>query len=136
MPLRGGPWVRISQSEGQNLYEAPDAQWVYFASNDGTLSKAHASGSLQEESLGRVPGLNPYMPSWDISKSGLYFVNWTSTPTTIDVFEFANQEVRTALTLGPTRHEAGLSVSPDERWIVYTRIEYLNSDIRMIENFR
>jgi hypothetical protein len=36
----------------------------------------------------------------------------------------------------PARSAPGLAVSPDQKTILYTQLDALNSDIMLVENFR
>lgn len=136
MPATGGPWVRLTRDGSESLFESADGGWIYYVNREGKLAKAESSGSLQEEVVGTVPGLRVLFPMWDMSKSGLYFFNSSSFPVRIERFEFATGLIRPVLDLGTHLHDAGLTVSPDEAWVLYTRVDYLNSDIRLMEEFR
>jgi hypothetical protein len=53
----------------------------------------------------------------------------------IEFFEFATRRVRKiASTLLPVGN--GLSVTPDEQWVLYSQWDELGSDIVLVENFR
>jgi hypothetical protein len=41
-----------------------------------------------------------------------------------------------ALDRRPVPFLAGLAVSPDERWVLYTQEDQRSSDIMLVENFR
>jgi hypothetical protein len=42
----------------------------------------------------------------------------------------------TGLDRRPVPFLAGLAVSPDERWVLYTQEDQRSSDIMLVENFR
>lgn len=37
--------------------------------------------------------------------------------------------------LKPTLHRLGLAVSRDQRWLLFREVEYLGSDLMLVDNF-
>ena len=75
-------------------------------------------------------------PWWTLTDKGIYFVNREAEPgPTIELFDFASEEVSHVAVLEDPPASWGLSVSPDEQWILYVR-EESESDIMLVENFR
>jgi hypothetical protein len=81
--------------------------------------------------------------------NGIYFVT-AENPTrpVIEFFDFATGKATEVAALekpiplfgrlpsGVTEFNAGLAVSPDGRWILYTQLDQGGSDIMLVENFR
>ena len=69
---------------------------------------------------------------------GIYLVDVSTTPAQVKVFDFATKKSKniTHLDLGPRMPPQGFDMSPDEKWILYTRVDELDSDIILVENFR
>ncbi len=64
--------------------------------------------------------------------AGIYFIpnaDWS-----IQFFDLASGKTTRIITIG--RPEWGLTVSPDERWILYTQVDQEGSDLMLVENFR
>jgi hypothetical protein len=76
---------------------------------------------------------------WAVGKEGIYFVNTETAPQpALQFLSFAGKRVLdvAALDRRPVAFEPGLSVSPDERMILYTQEDQRSSDIMLVENFR
>ncbi len=73
---------------------------------------------------------------WTPTDKGIYFVNREAEPgPTIELFDFATGKVGHVAVPEDPPASWGLSVSPDEQWILYVRDES-ESDIMLVENFR
>jgi Tol biopolymer transport system component len=139
VPPDGGKAIQITKEGGAFSRESVDGQFVYF----------YGFYALQRKGLWRVPTsggpetlvldkeINPH--TWDLTDRGIYFVDRDTKPQeTISVYDFATHRVR-SLVPGhgdPSfRQGAGMSVSPDGRWLLYCG-GIFTSDIMMIDNFR
>jgi hypothetical protein len=69
-----------------------------------------------------------------VASKGIYFVGWPDLKT-LQFLRFATGKVTTIATI-KRRAEWGLSVSPDERYVLYTQNDQIGSDLMLIENFR
>ena len=65
-----------------------------------------------------------------VSRGGIYFVLWPR----IQYFDFTTGRTKTILTL-EKETSLGLSVSPDERWLLYSQFDQDGSDLMLVENF-
>jgi hypothetical protein len=80
-----------------------------------------------------------YWGYWDIGSQGLYLVNPEAKPRpAIELFNLATRRVtRIAELQGqPLQWTGGLSVSRDERSILFSQWERSGSDIMLVEGFR
>ena len=50
-------------------------------------------------------------------------------------YNFANGQSSTVAALGGPL-ELGLSISPDQKWMLYTQVERRGADLMIVENFR
>ena len=113
--------------------ESPDSQWIYYTKTD-------LASSLWKcpEMAGRRPKCsNRSQDGLCHRKEGIYFIPRPDSAGrySIQFFNFATKKIRSLSTIeGPI--DAYLSVSPDGRWILYSQIDQLGSDLMLVENFR
>jgi hypothetical protein len=78
---------------------------------------------------------------WGVARDGICFFDWKDAAH--PVMQFYNFRDRRSTTLYEfprgtllDRGNAAISVSPDERWILYTQIDQGGSNLMFVENFR
>ena len=134
--VTGGEPVQVTHQGGYVAAESPDGQTLFFSKQDtwGLWQRPAAGG---EESL-LLETLDPlHWSLWEVVKEGIYFAH--SAPGEAPRFafyDFASQ--RTTLfprELGMNMY-SGMALSPDEHWVLYTRLDHRNSDLMLIEHFR
>ena len=73
-----------------------------------------------------------YDDSWTATPTGIYYTDSSSTPVVLKFYEFASQATRRVISLKQTPvlfGAAGIAVSPDGRWLLYTQAEDEQSEI-------
>ena len=87
----------------------------------------------------RVLQGEPVFAWWKIAPDGIYFVDGSTMPARVRFLDFATERVKTITSLdlgyaisGPW----GFDVSPDGQWILFRRVDQVESDIMLVENFR
>ena len=70
---------------------------------------------------------------WTLSRGGIYFVP-ADAPRSLRYFDFATSRYGQFLKWTRTS-VTGLSVSPDGRWILYSQVGDVNSDIMLVDHF-
>ena len=71
---------------------------------------------------------------WTLSPGGIYFVP-AEAPRSLRYFDFATRQIRPIFEVDKD-FGSGLSVSPDGRWILYSQVGDVNSDIMLVDHFR
>jgi hypothetical protein len=75
---------------------------------------------------------------WSVLDNGIYILDDSKRLAKIKFLDFATsrtQEV-TTVDLGPRAPEGEMfSVSPNAKWILYSRVDQIESDIMLVENF-
>jgi hypothetical protein len=134
-PASGGDAVALSANPGSFPSESYEEEKLYFFLN--TTSRALAVISLKpagpESVLISMPAVSD-QTMWTVVPEGIYFEPADSSQS-IRYFDFASKQVR-QIFRADKDFNAGLSVSPDGRWMLYTQVDDQNSNIMLVEHFR
>jgi eukaryotic-like serine/threonine-protein kinase len=133
MPAEGGEAVQVSKHGGHIAYESFDGKFVYFARTPGQTSvwRVPVGGGDETKVLESALG-----QAFAVADKGIYFV--TPNPDGAWVFQFHSFATNKVTTLAEIRQSVswGVSVSPDERYILYTQEDQTGSDLMLVENFQ
>jgi Tol biopolymer transport system component len=129
-PASGGDAIALSKDiDGGDPQESFDGKTVYFQSQS-VLKRIALLVQPRTESVVegfRTAGL------WTLSSGGIYFVP-ADAPKSVCYFDFASQQIRPIFEVDKDFGD-GLSISPDGRWIIYSQIADVNSDIMLVDRF-
>ncbi|MGO9013000.1 MAG: protein kinase domain-containing protein [Bryobacteraceae bacterium] len=127
----GGEPVQVTRSGVAYALESPDGNYLYYiklspGNSSPGLFRMPAQGGEETRVLeGPVGG------DFQATAKGIYF---QPNAKTIQFLDTASGKVRIIATLDkPT---AGLSVSPDGSYVVYSRLDANNKDLMLVEGFR
>jgi serine/threonine protein kinase/sugar lactone lactonase YvrE len=135
VPATGGPAAQVSEGQGEWAIESPDGTWVYYVSaantmSPGTLWRVPAKGGAAAKILDGVSG-----STFDVLDTGIYYVERTAGENRLQYFDLATRKTTTiAGNLGNV--DVGLTVSPDGRTILFSRVDSSVNDLMLVENFR
>jgi Tol biopolymer transport system component len=133
MPAEGGEAVQVSKHGGHIAYESFDGKFVYFARTPGQTSvwRVPVGGGDETKVLESALG-----QAFAVADKGIYFV--TPNPDGAWVFQFHSFATNKVTTLAEIRQSVswGVSVSPDEQYILYTQEDQTGSDLMLVENFQ
>ena len=141
-PLTGGPPVQVTRSGGYASQESADGQWLYFSQWDGeVIWRIPGSESPQRDHhvLPKMVVGPPYRvrpASWALTSEDVFFVDRGANPRSaaIRAYHFSSGKIRTILGQMLTdRPQVDLSVSPDRRWLIYTRLDRFSGNIMVTE---
>jgi Tol biopolymer transport system component/DNA-binding winged helix-turn-helix (wHTH) protein len=135
----GGHAVQLTKTASSMPIESPDGQYVYFVRfTEGKfrLWRMRPDGS-GESMVKAMPPLNSDGYEWWPFESGIYFYAHKGGNAEIDFLDLPSSRVRRISTLDkpPAPWLGGLSVSPDGKWFLYSRIDETASDLMLVENF-
>ena len=135
----GGHAVQLTKTASVMPVESPDGQYVYFVRfTEGKfrLWRIRSDGS-GETVVKAMPPLNSDGYEWWPFESGIYFYAYKVGTAEIDFLDLDTSRIRRVYTLDkpPAPWLGGLSVSPDRRWLLYSRIDETASDLMLVENF-
>jgi hypothetical protein len=76
---------------------------------------------------------------WQVAPDGIYFIDGSTALAPFRLLDLATGRVTTitALDIGhPVGPITTFDVSPDGQWILFKRVDQVESDIMLVENFR
>jgi Tol biopolymer transport system component len=127
----GGEPVQLTHNGGTNPTVAPTGSLVYFW-RANKLWAVPAGGGPETLVLNSVS-----LFKYAVGAHGIYFVPLCGDTVCeeIDYFDLSSRAAHRVLATDG-RVGSGLTVSPDEKFLLYTRIEQTDSDLMLIEKFR
>jgi Tol biopolymer transport system component len=135
VPADGGEAVRVTRKGGFEAFESPDGRWLYYTKGSGEASALWTMPRAGGEETQVLQSVD--QRAFAIVNEGIYFVPRPNAAGhySIQFFDFATKGVRSISTI---EREPGayLSVSTDGRWILYSQIDQIGSDLMLVENFR
>lgn len=137
-PANGGTATLLSSETALGLHESFDGKTLYFADgrSDARLKKVSANQAGPASPVEGMPLLKD-AALWTVVPGGIYFVP-ADEPHSISYFDLSTRHVRriTEVERDFDSGNGGISVSPDGRWVLYSQVDEINSDIMLVEHFR
>jgi Tol biopolymer transport system component len=135
MPATGGDAAQITKHGGFALRVSPDGQWLFYAPAQayGPVWKIHPDG--RDDSAAFSP--RTYGLAMAISSHALYGATMTGPPASysVQLLQFADGKISQLLPLDFSPG-LGLSLTPDERYLLLTRPDQKGTDLMLVEGFR
>jgi Tol biopolymer transport system component len=136
IPSTGGSEERVTHGGGSLAYESADGKTLFFTRAslaNGPLFALPLAGGPEQKVLECVPG-----KGFAVGSAGVYHLGCTADPSVVPLYLLDPATGRDRL-LGKVEQASsqnGLTVSPDDKTILYAKLENKGSDLMMIENFR
>jgi len=131
--LSDGKLYPLTQRPAYDSFESPDGQSIYFLSDGRGIWRVSSDGT--GESL--LPELRDVNSSRYLAVVGdhLYFVANETTPSVVQRFDLRTHHLQRVATIDRqlVDNTPGLSVSADERWMLYARSDGSNSDVMSLQ---
>ncbi len=129
-----GDPVKVTDSGGVAAFESPDGRWLYYTRRQGPTPlwrKSLSGGAADEQVVDSVKLRNFF-----VTRLGVYYIKPEGP--SVDSIRFFSPETRKERVLARTKRAAGLgiSMSPDDKWILFTQNELEGMDIMVAEDFR
>ncbi len=135
MPSTGGEARQLTKRGGVVAHETADGRWIYFTNKlpFGTLWRMPAEGG--DETL--VVDVQIQMQNWAVWQDRIIYADELSAGGTdphLVMFDPKTLRTTRLFSLEKDRTAAGLAVSPDGAWILYTQMDAVTSDILMMKS--
>jgi Tol biopolymer transport system component len=132
IPDGGGTPVATTVKGGDTPAESPDGKTLYFTRgwpHEISLWSTPVAGGEETKLLDSI------QVGFAIGRTGIYFAGADNKGRSeIRLYEFGSGQIRTVVTL--ERPIGRISVSPDERTILFAQRDEAGSDLMLVENFR
>jgi serine/threonine protein kinase len=133
IPVAGGRAVQITFNTGTVAFESPDGSSVYYTQTPGAPSALWRVPAAGGQPVRVLEGVVEF--AFAVLDKGIYYIDQPSHETRLQWYDLATGRSTTvARDLGDVGQ--GLTVSPDGRTILYTKLEAPVNDLMLVENFR
>ena len=137
IPTNGGDAVQITRQGGDLPFPSPDGQWVYYGKNTdagGMLWKVPPAGG-NETTLTDEPLFGVFAVS--VTRSGIYFAAPAVAGSQFLPLKFHRFADGKTVELGHFEKPLHLhiSVSADDKWILYTQLDSSADEVILVDNF-
>jgi Tol biopolymer transport system component len=137
IPANGGRPIQLTHHGGFMARETPRGNRLYYSRiENGRIEMWFVGTDGSGESP--VTGLPRLMwPAWDVTDRGFYYYDGMSSDREILFFDFATKRTRAVARLPgrPDPFSHNISVSPDEKNILYTQMGHSTANIVLSEGF-
>jgi Tol biopolymer transport system component len=135
MPASGGAESQVTRKGGFAALESFDGKTLYYAKSRkaASLWKVPVEGGEERQVLESLS----YWSNFAVVEQGIYFIarSESAAGSPIQFFNFATKKIRPIAATEKPVH-LGVSISPDNRWILYSQLDQAGSDLMLVENFR
>jgi hypothetical protein len=134
-PAAGGDATLLAASQDITMpIESSDGKVLYFVWSDSKIAMLaldHPGATPQEVS--GMPKISDES-QWTLVHDGIYFAPQDN-PRSVSFYDFATKHTRELFKVDKDPN-AGMSVSPDGRYMLYSQIDESNAGIMLVEHFR
>jgi serine/threonine protein kinase/Tol biopolymer transport system component len=136
-PVTGGPDVRVTQNGGVTAFESYNGDYLYFTKEDDVNSTALWKMPVQGGDESQVVN-GVFRRDFVTSTHGIFFVSPGEKSAGAEMLRFVDYHARSVKTVARLGRSVcnGLTVSPDERFALYTACNPQGgSDLMLIDKF-
>ena len=124
--------IQVTANGGFEAFESDDGRYLYYTKTDGgsALWKRAVEGGPEEQVVDSV-----FSRNFALTRRRIYFMRDTGSGIEFNAVDRAGGKVTTLARLGRFLN-LGLTVSPDDRWALYSQADAVGSDLMLVEGFR
>jgi len=136
VPVQGGQAVQVTREGGFAAFESPNGKFLYYIKAfAGPIWRMPIEGGKEI----RILDQSIQWSYWRVLENGICFLDWGGTPPEIRLFDFDTRQLKRITTVDREKGfvgGGGFAVSPDGQSVIFARIDHIDSDIMLLENFR
>lgn len=137
-PVAGGEAVQVTQQGGFEPQESPDGAWLYYNQerSSSAIWRMPVKGGTETQIFNALQ--KSYTRMWLVTNAGIYYAAArTPTRTALNFFNLKTGQSKLITEIGGRLSSglSGLSLSPDQRALLFPMIVRRGSDLMMIENY-
>lgn len=134
VPATGGSAAQITRNGAFRPEESPDGKLLYYGKYGSRgLWTTPLAGGPERQVLDSVTAQN-----WTVASQGIYYIDFAvepGAPKGVWFYSFQTSKTNRVGTVEPTVSPdfSGISVSRDGRWLLYSHIANISSDLMMVD---
>lgn len=129
----GAEAVQVTRDGGAAAFESVDGRWLYYAKATRPMSIWRMPVDGGEET--KVLDFLSYNFNFAVAAKGIYLLAIRGRVASIEFFDFTTRKTTPLYTLDRP-FWFGFALSPDERSILFSKIDSRSSDLMVVENLR
>ncbi|MCG8432657.1 MAG: DPP IV N-terminal domain-containing protein [Gammaproteobacteria bacterium] len=127
---------QVTFDGGFTSMESRDGRWLYFSKQEipGIWRKPVSGGDeeLVLQSLAPVDWNN-----WLVTENGIFYIDRAlNEEATLAFFDFDTRRVREITQIEKLLFRSGISLTPDGQWLLFSRLDFEETDLMLVENYR
>jgi Tol biopolymer transport system component len=129
----GGTAIQVTHAGGWAPQESPDGRFLFYTrlrNGFSPLIRMPVGGGTEVQILPAVPPRG-----WTVGERGIWFFQPASDGNELRFFRFSSKQTRNIAELTNV-FTSGLALSPDQRTVLYNRVDNQGTEILLVENFR
>lgn len=132
IPVTGGNPRQVTQDGGGIGTESIDGKTLFYCKDDLNSLWSRPLDGRTEELITR----SIFRCSYAVARDGLYYTSFPGTDGKADLMLYRFSDKRSVRLMELGVPEYGLDVSPDGRYLVFSKLDDPGSDLMMLEHFR
>lgn len=133
MPANGGPAIQVTKQGGIYSQESPDGKFLYYAKGLPQLADVWRMPVSGGEETRVLEGITSPV-NFDVGNEGVYFSRYGQT-SLVEFLRLSTRKTEPVARAGKPP-ASGLTLSPDNRTLLFAVREQDGSDVMLVENFR
>jgi Tol biopolymer transport system component len=135
-PASGGDAIQITKNGAFRPEISPDGKLLYYGKHDTHgLWSLPIEGGDERRVLGSITEMN-----WTVAKEGIYYIDFGIEANAPKALMFWSSQTGKVNRVGSVEATvsgdySGISISSDGRWLLYSYIANLTSDLMMVDHF-
>jgi serine/threonine protein kinase/Tol biopolymer transport system component len=134
----GGPATQVTRNGGLFAQESPDGKWLYFTVPGGTIRRMPVEGGQETDFVRDIEdfGVARNWEAFSVAAAGVYYLSPAPDQhgALVRFISHAGGESKTLASI-PRTPAAGLSLSADGRYLLYSQYDQSAAELLLVENF-